>query len=400
MASETNHLQATDFLRYTVARIRAPTDQLVRDDVSPAAPFITPPMSIMLDLVRGCAAIAVLVGHAIALKIYTEPFPLSEMLQHNAVMVFFVLSGLVISSSLRRNRYSLSEYVVARAARILPVSVPALFFAAACFVTVLRLGYSNFDASGYPVLNARSFVMPFFFLSESEWGVGTVWDRPYWSLCYEESYYALFGCAMLLRGPRRILSCLIIAFIAGLKILLLAPVWLLGVALTYYGARVRLSLRSGIACLALVCASLPLITHYAWHGSAHALARMGRSVENMGQSQFFLTDYALGVMIALGFIALRPMAAKLYPMLQRAERPIRALAGFSFTLYLFHWPLFCFMRATGWTCGGNLPAFIGVLIAVIAASALLAQVTEHKRDAVRTLFMRWFGVTPRLTKLC
>jgi len=390
--SDTTLLQAEDFVPLSLQSASAPCVQATGDNATPALPFITQPMSIMVDLVRGCAAVAVLIGHAVALKIYTGPFPLSEMLQHNAVMVFFVLSGLVISSSLRNNQYSLPDYAIARAARILPVSVPAIFFASGCYALAQWLGYPNFSATGYPILNVRSFVTPLFFLSETAYGAGPVWDRPYWSLCYEETYYALFGCAMLMRGPRRFLACLVIAAVAGIKILLLAPVWLMGMGLTYYGTGVHVSLRTGMICLLLAAVGALAITHFAWHGSVAVLAYGGWTVNDAGPSQYFLTDYALGLMIALGFIGLRPISTALCLQLRRVERPIRALAGFSFTLYLFHWPLFCLMRASGLTCGHSVPAFIGVLTATLAASALLAMVTEHRRTAVRRILRQLVGM--------
>lgn len=345
--------------------------------------FITPSLSIFLDLVRGLSALAVLVGHAVALKIYTGQFPFSEMLQHNAVMVFFVLSGLVISSSIRRNNYELSEYFIARMSRILPVSIPAVFFAAGCYSIGHAYGVVNFGATHYDMLSLRSFMMPLFFLSETGYGVGPAWDQPYWSLCYEESYYALFGCAMLLRGRKRAIWCATIAIIAGPRILLLAPIWLVGVWLTYFGCAAQVSLRAGIRCVAVAAVALLLITHFSWYGSEWAWAMIGRTAVSEGHAQYFVTDYALGLAIGLGFVGARPIAEQFYPLLQKFERPIRALAGFTFTMYLFHWPLFSLMRALGWTCGRNEAAFVFVLMFIIAASALLARVTEHRRGVVR-----------------
>jgi peptidoglycan/LPS O-acetylase OafA/YrhL len=371
-------------------------DETERSDSS-ADTFITPSLSILLDLVRGLAAVAVLVGHAVALKIYTGPYPFTDMLQHNAVIVFFVLSGLVISSSVRRNDYAFSDYFIARMSRILPVSIPALVFAAGCFKIGQALGVPNFGAMHYDALSLRSFLMPLFFLSETAYGVGPVWDQPYWSLCYEESYYVLFGCAMLLRGPKRVICCGAIAIIAGAKILLLAPIWLVGVGLTYFGCARPVSLRAGIGCVAVAAAALPLITHFSWPGSEWALAMIGRTVADTAPSQFFVTDFALGLAIGLGFIGARPIAERFHPLLRKFERPIRALAGCSFTLYLFHWPLLTLLRALGWTCGHNALAFVAVLVSTIAASALLARVTEHRRDAVRHFLTRLFIRSPRMS---
>lgn len=61
-------------------------------------------MSIVLDIVRGMAAIAVLIGHAVQLGIYSGPWPFEFSLQHNAVIVFFVSSGILITNSLQNMR--------------------------------------------------------------------------------------------------------------------------------------------------------------------------------------------------------------------------------------------------------------------------------------------------------
>jgi peptidoglycan/LPS O-acetylase OafA/YrhL len=89
-------------------------------------PFITRPLSILLDLVRVLAALAVLVGHAVQLGHYRGPYPFTMLFQHNAVIVFFVLSGLVIAASVDRGGHRLGDYAVARLSRFLPVALPAL----------------------------------------------------------------------------------------------------------------------------------------------------------------------------------------------------------------------------------------------------------------------------------
>jgi len=71
------------------------------------------------------------------------------------------------------------------------------------------------------------------FLSQSGAAYGPVWNPPYWSLCYEVWYYALFGAAVYLPPARRMLWLVLLAAIAGPRILLLLPVWLAGVWLAW-----------------------------------------------------------------------------------------------------------------------------------------------------------------------
>ena len=88
--------------------------------------FITTPLSLWLDLIRAIAALVVVVGHAYQLKMYTGFYPFTISLQLNAVVVFFVLSGLVIASSSDAEGQTLASFAAARLARILPVALPVL----------------------------------------------------------------------------------------------------------------------------------------------------------------------------------------------------------------------------------------------------------------------------------
>jgi peptidoglycan/LPS O-acetylase OafA/YrhL len=144
--------------------------------------FITRPMSIALDLVRSLAALVVLVGHCVQLGIYTGPYPFSELAQHNAVVVFFVLSGLVIANSTLNTKSDLTEYAIARAVRIVPLALFSI--AVSIFIFVIYRLFS-LDQVSNPVANSHltleSTLLPMLFLSESGFGSGPVWNPPYWS---------------------------------------------------------------------------------------------------------------------------------------------------------------------------------------------------------------------------
>jgi peptidoglycan/LPS O-acetylase OafA/YrhL len=162
-------------------------------------PFITRPLSILLDLVRGLAALAVLVGHAVQLGHYRGPYPFTMLFQHNAVIVFFVLSGLVIAASVDRGGHRLVDYAVARLSRILPVSLPALTISLAVVAldrTITSAPLFGEDGRG---VAPREMLSALLFLSES-WQTGFSPNPPYWSLCYEVWFYALFAVATFLHG--------------------------------------------------------------------------------------------------------------------------------------------------------------------------------------------------------
>ncbi len=73
----------------------------------------------------------------------------------------------MIAHSVQSCDYSLREYAIARAARIVPVAWFALGFAALSMVTVTALGRSpGLDLGQFGELDARTLPLPLLFLSE------------------------------------------------------------------------------------------------------------------------------------------------------------------------------------------------------------------------------------------
>ena len=351
--------------------------------------FITPALSILLDAVRAGAALLVLGGHAVQTGLYTGPYPFGPTVQHHAVLVFFVLSGLVIAHSVEGGRYNLREYAIARAARIMPVALFAVAFGSILFFVLTSNGFQPQASGEVPDrLTAASIVMPLLFLSESGDGVGPVWNPPYWSLSYEVWFYIIFGAAFFLRGTRRMLWVVALSMIAGWRILLMFPIWLTGAALVRHGTRWE---PKGTAALAVALCGVILLSlsrSYAliaqdmafnFHASFGYLARM---------SEYFLTDIVYGFGIALIFIAARPFAERISGSLERAKRPIQWLAGCSFSLYILHWPLLMTLSALGIEAGSNPLAFLAFVGGIVGTCAFIAQFTEYRSRDVRAWMTR------------
>ena len=190
---------------------------------------ISKPTSILLDALRFLAAMVVLVGH-LTQRLFSTEWPDLTNYGIAAVGVFFVLSGFVIQYTKSRHA-DLADYATARLVRLWSVVIPALAFTA--FADLMSYStnpavYAMWTRS--LASNGVNLVADILFLNQS-WGHQLSFgsNAPIWSLGYEAAYYALFGAFVFLRGWWRIL---IIAAIAGLKgpqILVLFPIWLLGV---------------------------------------------------------------------------------------------------------------------------------------------------------------------------
>lgn len=349
-------------------------------------PFITRPLSIALDLVRALAALVVLIGHAVQLGHYKGYYPFSTQFQHNAVIVFFVLSGLVIAASVDRGGQTLGSYALARIARILPVALPALFVSLAVMaIDALITPNSIFgeDRNGVP---SSEWLFALLFLSESHQTLFGP-NPPYWSLCYEVWFYALFAVATFLDGWKRIAWSIALAAVAGPNILLLLPVWLVGVALARLPIARRVPFWLGLAFVALALASLwamPMVSRPIYQA-------IYRSVPwSMGFSIYAITDLALALALAAGFAGLRTLTLDAAAWLDRMAGPIRYAANMSFSLYLLHWPLLKLLRVLRGP-EGTAAGFVLVLAIVVLASAAFASLTEHHKDRVRALLERAFG---------
>jgi len=351
--------------------------------IARAGPFMTGPLSTCLDLVRFGAALVVLVCHAAQAKLYAGWFPDIPLAQHYAVVVFFVLSGLVITTSVQQRQTNFTRFAIARAARILPVSVAAMAFSTLAFVIVTTMGGSAQHTDTYGVLSWQGTILPLFFLSESPWGAGPVWNPPYWSLCYEVWYYALFGAAVLLRGPVRIAALALFAVLAGPRILLMLPVWLVGVVLVLTPAARRAGPVTGAMLVVGGLLAAWLHTTALMPGLHLMRAIAGQWGNQLSFSRFALSDLLLALAVAAIFAGMRPLATRWPAPWEMLARPARTLAGFSFTLYLFHWPLLLLAKTFGLTAGTSGPGFLIEILVLLGIGYAISLVTEQQRHVVR-----------------
>lgn len=153
---------------------------------------IDPGLSLYLDLMRFLAAVMVMVGHTWH---WFDPASTTKFPGHEAVVIFFVLSGFVITHAATRPGVTLGVYVQHRMARILPVAWLALLLAAVMALAVPALN----DEPHLLVPTLVNLV----FLGQSGWGwMEAPLNSPYWSLNYEVWYYVIFGVWLFVRRHR------------------------------------------------------------------------------------------------------------------------------------------------------------------------------------------------------
>lgn len=307
-----------------------------------------------------------------------------------AVMLFFVLSGFVIAYTCEQKSATLSEYCVARCARIYSAALPLLLaaFAGAAIAIYVR---------GVPVAGdyevARAFVyIPFHLLFLGElWNLSEVppWMPQYWSLGYEVWYYVFFACVYYGRGMWRwVLTALVLALM-GPKLWLLLPIWLSGVAL-YHGLK-RFTLTPGMARGGWLLSVLLLVLLH-----ASGLEETGRqfvgtwwpfSGIQLGSAVRFQTDYLVCLLVLANFACARYAA---FGGLLRLAKPIRALAAYTFTLYLVHEMVINCWRTFHGHDANSASDVLVLASLVIGGTWLVGQVTEHRKHWFHHAFDRLF----------
>jgi peptidoglycan/LPS O-acetylase OafA/YrhL len=85
--------------------------------------------------------------------------------------------------------------------------------------------YQGFAPLHSPLLR---FVISVLLLNETWVSVQAFSDQPFWSLCYELAYYVIFASFFFFTGWKRCVLLPACLLLAGIRTLLLFPIWLLG----------------------------------------------------------------------------------------------------------------------------------------------------------------------------
>lgn len=375
-------------------------------NTSPApANFSKSEASVLLDLIRGLAAVAVLIGHGRNLLFvdyndipaHRSWFALPYLMTragHQAVMVFFVLSGYLIGGSvfrsLKSNQWTWTGYLTHRLTRLYVVVVPGLLScllldwigmrsgrAAALYGGGLSLMVPNVHLS----TNIAAFAGNLAFLQTIR--VPTLGSNTaLWSLAYEFWYYMLFPLAWLALVNRRTPVPLRLLYLAGVvavgafvtpEIRAQFVIWLFGAALALlpvpdFGAKMRV-----LAAVVYVPLFLMEPIYNPFRG-------------RLPYPEVW-PDYILGVLTTIFLWVI--LSATRTAADNGLARFSRRLSRFSFTLYVVHFPFL--VVATTLILGERrwLPTFghalAGILICGFAMLYAygLATVTEFRTDRVR-----------------
>jgi peptidoglycan/LPS O-acetylase OafA/YrhL len=323
-----------------------------------------------LDALRGLAAMGVLLTHYTstydAIYGHTAPTLFSFDVGHEAVNLFFVISGFVILMTVDRSR-SVSDFAASRFARLFPV------FWASVLVTHLVVRWTHLPGRETTVFEAlvNATMMPSIF------GARPV-DVVYWSLTAELFFY--FAMAAILGfGLRRYLCPIVVALMCvglfdhfvnletvlpkggyRLRSILILKYW----HLFFFGILlylIRLGPRRWHFAALAFCAANAIVFH-GWAGGAVTCATAG--VVYLGISSR-LPGLTNPVFLYLGAV--------------------------SYSLYLIHANVgYVVIRAcSAHGLGGNAAVAVATLVALGAATLLCFGVERPANRFLRTRYNRW-----------
>jgi peptidoglycan/LPS O-acetylase OafA/YrhL len=355
--------------------------------------------SLYLDLVRFLAAVLVYVYHSNQRWLVADVLPFSSY-GHSAVVVFFVLSGYVIAQVTATKESDWRAYAASRLARVYSVVLPAL--ALTLMLDAVGRTLSPTIYAGYPFDNLSLRLAVSMLMLNELWGMSVTClsNVPYWSITFESWYYLMYGlwCFAPSRWRLPLLSAALLA--AGPKILLLAPLWILGVTLV---RRVPVqSMPTWLAWAGLAFSWFAIVWVHragvlqALHEWTHAA--VGQELDReMTFSKYVLGDYVLALLVAMNFVCFRQLAPAFDALLAPIQRPLRWIASYTFTLYLLHQPLFMFwgallrMDPSGLGQWGVVTALVGISVVALGA------VTERQRYRLRGQVSRFLGRWPAIS---
>jgi peptidoglycan/LPS O-acetylase OafA/YrhL len=352
-----------------------------------------------LDLLRGIAAFLVLSGHlrSYIFQSYGElthdtllirVFYLITGLGHQAVIIFFALSGFLVGGKaledILNRRFSWSRYLLRRLTRLWIVIIPALLLTMLLDNIGLKLtggiGYdgrynSIYAFSPHSADHSFSTLLGNLAFLQSIYVPAFGTNTPMWSLTNEFWYYVTFPLAFWVGLGRATATVRTAGLCTLLLIILVLPAWLLEGGIVWI---------AGAA--AAWCTRRAELSSFLRHFSTRitAISLLFSAVVLPASWPNALGDTGLGIAVALTLpvLATLPSGARSFSVFARASSEI------SYTLYLTHFPLLTLIVLVGLAPNRFPPcAFAAALYGALFSVALIWAAAvwwcfEHNTDRI------------------
>ncbi|MES1175320.1 MAG: acyltransferase [Myxococcales bacterium] len=324
-----------------------------------------------LDVLRGAAAMVVLLGHG-SMLFLNDGLLRQTRVQSVGVLVFFLLSGFLISHSAFNKSsdadYTFGHYFIDRAARIYTAFLPALFFVWLIDLQSLKLLPAPISAERLKQLtwidnlprnvNVTTWFGNLFMLqdfplfqlarragvSERSWFIDEFGSgSPFWTISIEWWLYITFGLVVLVHQRRHkpwtVLQLVVLGLVAiepayyliGGVDNCLTLLWLIGMAACWWYGRRASQGRTPFNSQA------PNVWYYLVLAAAAVFCMAGRilAVHFERRSSDYI-DLQFGVFLATAVFALLFALERVQRVPKWLASASGFLAGYSYSLYLTH----------------------------------------------------------------
>jgi peptidoglycan/LPS O-acetylase OafA/YrhL len=305
------------------------------------------------------------------------------------VVVFFVLSGFFVT--MMAEQKSLGEFALDRTIRIYIVALPVLVFTSV--LSVAAPSISTTDEYAFAVQHpVATFFLSASFLSQSWWlYVVPFVDGPYWSLPFEVFYYFIFASFTYASGWRRWVLLAAICLIAGPKILLRFPCWIVGaMAYKYRGASTNGWVWAILAPIVLLVSFRLGLKDASNHLNDYLMFEGDTTLRGLFPEGFIRHWFVAGA-FAVHIWGVCSIKQNFPAMVSRWANE---LAGMSYSLYLLHMPLLYLLGAVVLSDRRSLAFLIIALPVIFLGSYLLSICTEGQRSKVKQRLLAAFEGLP------
>lgn len=301
--------------------------------------------SVLISLLRGMAALEVAAAHLRAQvfpgyalvpspSIWFQLLAFLTGFAHQAVVIFFLLSGWLVGGSLINKigaANAIKDYTIDRLTRLWIVLIPTfgiilLLGIGTGALNPLELDLNLASSNEYSGAAFMGNLVGIQHVAVPSFGG----NFPLWSLSNETWYYVLFPIVLVLlttkSQPTRLLTmaaCLLISYFLSAALLLYFLLWLIGAA----GSRIKIDSAPLLRTLLFILFAIVSV-YFRLNGKNDDL-----------ETGSFIQD----VIFSVAFLAF--LCSMQYPMLSTApalnlvKRMATFFANFSFTLYVLHIPL-------------------------------------------------------------
>jgi peptidoglycan/LPS O-acetylase OafA/YrhL len=355
--------------------------------------------SIVISLLRGLAAFVVAAAHlrsemypglrtAADPALWFQGFAFATGFAHQAVLVFFVISGWLVGGSLLNKigqPGAVTNYAIDRATRLWTVLIPTFGLTLLFGLGTGALLPNGIDFSAANEFSALSFAGNL--LGQQRVTLNDFGGNyALWSLANETWYYVMFPLLVLMFTARRTTSRIasggalaLAAVLLPVEIILYFAIWLLGVAFS----RVRIDCGIGVRCVWLVLLA-----------ATSAYFRLTGDNDNFDHTTLGM-DLACSLMFLALLSSLQFKTAPASKLAQPLARIGKLFADFSFSLYVLHLPLIFLLKHIALTQFGlrqlspsepqHFAVYLGMLAAVLLGSYLSYLLFESQTYRIRRI---------------